>query len=69
MNNQNLKIKEKNKRGRRKYQPNMEQLQELYKQVADKTMTNEEAWRQIHCGKTKWYELKRQYNHTKEVQR
>ena len=33
----------KNKQvGRPKYQPNIEQLQELYKQVADKKITNEE---------------------------
>ena len=33
----------KNKKvGRPKYQPNIEQLQELYKQVADKKITNEE---------------------------
>ena len=61
MNNQNLKIKETNKRGRRKYQPNVEQLKELYKQVEDKTITNEEGWRQANCKKTKWYELKKLY--------
>ena len=61
MKKQNLKIKEKNKRGRRKYQPNIEQLKELYKQVENKTITNEEGWRQVGIHKTKWYELKKLY--------
>ena len=30
--------------GRPKYEPNIKQLQQLFKQVADKTITNEEAW-------------------------
>ena len=37
------KLKNK-KAGRPKYQPNIEQLQQLFKQVEDKTITNEEAW-------------------------
>ena len=69
MNNQNLKIEEKNKRGRRKYQTNIKQLKELYQQVENKTITNEEGWRQANCKKTLWYQLKRQYYTTKEVQR
>ncbi len=35
------KLKNK-KAGRPKYQPNIEQLKQLFKQVADKTITNEE---------------------------
>ena len=36
----------KNKKvGRPKYQPNIEQLKQLFKQVEDKTIKNEEAWR------------------------
>lgn len=36
----------KNKKvGRPKYEPNIEQLQQLFKQVEDKTIKNEEAWR------------------------
>lgn len=54
-----LKIK---KIGRPKYQPNIEQLQELFKQVAEKTITNEEGWILAKCKKTKWFELKRKYN-------
>jgi hypothetical protein len=41
---------------------NIEQLRNLYKQVADKTITNQEGWRTAKCGKTKWYELKKEYN-------
>lgn len=52
----------KNKKvGRPKYQPNIEQLQDLFKQVADKTITNEEGWLLAKCKKTKWFELKKKY--------
>lgn len=47
--------------GRPKYQPNIKQLQKLYRQVANKTITNEEAWILAHCKKTKWYQLKKKY--------
>lgn len=40
----------KNKKvGRPKYQPNIEQLKQLFKQVSEKTITNEEAWRSAKC--------------------
>lgn len=36
----------KNKKvGRPKYKPDIEQLKQLFKKVADKTITNEEGWR------------------------
>lgn len=57
----NLKINKKSK-GRPKYKPNIKQLKELYSQVADKTITNEEAWRQAGIHKTLWYKLKKEYN-------
>lgn len=51
----------KNKKiGRPKYQPNIEQLQDLFKQVAEKTITNEEGWKLAKCKKTKWYEIKKE---------
>lgn len=31
--------------GRPKYQPDIKQLKQLFKQVSDKLITNEEAWR------------------------
>lgn len=40
MENKNLKIKRK--KGRPAYAPDFSQLQDLFKQVADKTITNEE---------------------------
>ncbi len=58
MENKNIK----KSKGRPKYQPNIGQLKDLFKQVTDKTITNEEAWRIAHCGKTKWYQLKKLYN-------
>ena len=58
MENKNIK----KSKGRPKFEPNVKQLKDLYKQVADKTITNEQGWRIAHCGKTKWYELKRLYN-------
>lgn len=60
MENKNLKIKRS--KGRPAYVPDLHQLQKLYSQVADKRITNEQGWRIAHCGKTKWYELKRKYN-------
>lgn len=57
---ENKKIKKS--KGRPKYQPNIKQLKCLFKQVADKTITNEEAWRQAGIHKTKWYELKKLYS-------
>ena len=57
---ENLKIKKS--KGRPKFEPNVKQLKDLYKQVADKTITNEEGWKIAHCGKTKWYELKKLYS-------
>lgn len=59
MKSKNLKNK---KVGRPKYQPNIEQLQNLFKQVAEKTITNEQGWILAKCKKTKWFELKRKYN-------
>ena len=36
----------KNKKvDRPKYQPNIEQLKQLFEQLSEKTITNEEAWR------------------------
>lgn len=58
MENKNIKIK---KIGRPKYQPNIEQLQELFKQVMEKTITNEQGWILAKCKKTKWFELKKKY--------
>lgn len=58
MKNKNIK----KSKGRPQYTPNIEQLKKLYKQVSDKTITNEEAWRQAGIHKTKWYELKKLYN-------
>lgn len=63
---ENLKINKKLK-GRPAYIPNIKQLKELYSQVADKTITNEEAWRQAGIHKTLWYELKRKYNDNLEA--
>lgn len=63
MENKNIK----KSKGRPQYTPNIEQLKKLYKQVADKTITNEEAWRQAGIHKTKWYELKRKYNDNLEA--
>lgn len=40
MENKNLKIKKS--KGRPKYKPNIKQLKELYRQVKDKKITNEE---------------------------
>lgn len=57
---ENLNIKKS--KGRPKYQPNFKQLKELYSQVADKTITNEEAWQQAGIHKTLWYKLKKEYN-------
>lgn len=37
------KLKNK-KAGRPKYLPNIEQLMELYQQVEEKTITNEQGW-------------------------
>lgn len=59
MKSKNLKNK---KVGRPKYQPNIEQLQNLFKQVAEKTIKNEQGWILAKCKKTKWFELKRKYN-------
>ena len=60
---ENIKIKKSNKGvGRPKYQPNIEQLQELYKKVRNKEITNEirlADWHGIH--KTLWFELKKKY--------
>lgn len=48
--------------GRPKYQPNPIQLKELYKQVADKKITNEERLEiGTVVGKTKWFEMKKIY--------
>ncbi len=58
MENKNIK----KSKGRPKFEPNVKQLKDLYKQVADKTITNEEGWKIAHCGKTKWYELKKLYS-------
>ena len=58
MENKNIK----KSKGRPQYIPNIKQLKELYKQVADKTITNEEAWRQAGIHKTLWYKLKKEYN-------
>lgn len=44
MNNKNIK-KSRNSVGRPKYIPNTKQLKELFKQVADKTITNEDGWK------------------------
>ena len=63
MENKNIK----KSKGRPQYTPNIEQLKKLYKQVADKTITNEEARRQAGIHKTKWYELKRKYNDNLEA--
>lgn len=57
MENKNIK----KSKGRPAYIPNIKQLKELYKQVADKTITNEEAWRQAGIHKTLWYKLKKEY--------
>lgn len=57
---ENKKLKNK-KIGRPKYQPNIEKLQELFKQVAEKTITNEQGWILAKCKKTKWFELKKIY--------
>lgn len=48
--------------GRPQYVVDIEQLQELFKQVEDKTITNEQGWLLAKCKKTKWFELKRKYN-------
>lgn len=58
MGNKNIK----KSKGRPKFEPNVKQLKDLYKQVADKTISNEEGWKIAHCGKTKWYELKKLYS-------
>lgn len=40
----------KNKKvGRPKYEPNIKQLKQLFEQVSEKTITNEEAWRSAKC--------------------
>lgn len=57
---ENKKLKNK-KVGRPKYKPNLDQLQELFTQVAEKTITNEEGWKLAKCKKTKWFELKKKY--------
>lgn len=48
-------------KGRPKFEPKIEELKELFKQVENKTMTNEEAWKLAKCHKTKWYELKKKF--------
>lgn len=63
MENKNVK----KSKGRPKFEPNVKQLKKLYKQVSDKTITNEDAWRQAGIHKTKWYELKRKYNDNLEA--
>lgn len=57
MENKNLK----KSKGRPKFEPNVKQLKKLYKQIAAKKITNEEAWRQTGIHKTLWYQLKRKY--------
>ena len=40
----------KNKKvGRKKYQPNIKQLQYLYKKIENKEITNEQGWRIAKC--------------------
>lgn len=56
---ENKKLK-KSKIGRPKYQLNKKLLKSLFKQVADKTITNEQGWKIAGCKKTKWFELKKQ---------
>ena len=58
MKNENIR----KSKGRPQYTPNIKQLKELYKQVADKKITNEDAWRQAGIHKTLWYKLKKEYN-------
>ena len=58
---ENKKLKNK-KVGRPKYVANLDLLQRLYKQVAEKTITNEEAWHIAKCKKTLWYKMKKLYN-------
>ena len=41
--------------------PIAKKLKELYIQFENKTIKNEEGWRQIGIHKTKWYELKKLY--------
>lgn len=57
---ENIKTNKRSK-GRPQYIPDFEQLKKLYKQVKDKTITNEEAWNLAKCHKTKWYELKKKF--------
>lgn len=40
---ENLKIKKS--KGRPAYTPDLHQLQDLFRQVADKTITNEDGWK------------------------
>lgn len=58
---ENIKLK-KNKVGRPEYQPNIKQLQKLYAEIKNGTITNEEAWQKANCHKTKWYMLKQKYD-------
>lgn len=59
MENKKLK-KSKNGVGRPKYVADVEQLRQLFKQVSEKAITNEEGWALAHCHKTKWYQLKKE---------
>lgn len=63
---ENIKINKRSK-GRPQYIPNIEQLKVLIKQVTDKTITNEEAWKLAKCHKTKWYELKKKFEQEANV--
>ena len=60
----------KNKKvGRPKYQPNIEQLKQLFKQVSEKTITNEEAWRSAKCRQDQmvWTKAKISVNTMKKL--
>ena len=59
MENKKLK-KSKNGVGRPKYVADVEQLRQLFKQVSEKAITNEEGWNIANCHKTKWYQLKKE---------
>ena len=58
---ENIKLK-KNKIGRPKYQPNIEQLKKLYAEIKKGSITNEKACQKANCHKTKWFELKKKYD-------
>ena len=61
MENKKLK-KSKRGVGRPKYEPNIEQLQELYSEIRKGNITNEIRMAdEFGIHKTKWFELKKKY--------